>query len=152
MKDLILKIPFIKQAIRQAGIDAFPLAQKDVLDTMRDDLDKQAEELAKKKLNDLLSTVDTRKIVTLNKERGIVFIGGEKAPPERLSALKAEADFVLNSEIWKLLYETPKELAQRTMFVSSESYDDLVKGKAVLFTLSQQKNILDLFSGFIPKK
>ncbi len=120
-------------------------------------LNKRIEELAEYKLNDLLSPVDLRKIVKTDKEKGVVFIGDERVDEGRLSNLKAEAEFFKESDLWHLLSETPKELAQRAMFVTSESLVDLQKGKSILYTLSVQKNIVDIFlsyqkPGEIPKK
>lgn len=152
MIKFLSKLPLFKQVYRQGGIDSFALAQKDVLETMRDDLDKQAEELAKKKLNDLLSVVDVNKIVTVDKARGIVFIGGIKAEAGRLANLKSEAEFLLESDLWHLIHETPKELASRAMFVNGETLADLQKGKSMLYTLSTQKNIIETFKSYTPKK
>lgn len=105
--------------------------------------DEIAEEKASKMLNDLLSNVDMTSIVSLDKMRGIVFIGGKQADKGRLSNLKAEAEFLMQSDLWKLLSETPRELAQRAMFVDSESLDDMKKGKSILFMLATQKKIID---------
>lgn len=94
-------------------------------------------------LNSLLSNVDLNRIVSLDKARGIVYIGGKQADRGRLTNLKAEAEFLMQSDLWKLLQETPRELAQRAMFVDSESIDDLKKGKSILYTLSTQQKIVD---------
>ncbi len=99
-----------------------------------------------------MTVIDPRKIVTIDKPRGIVYIGGTRVDNARLSNLKAEAEFFLASDLWALIYETPKELAQRAMFISGESLVDMQKGKSMLYTLSTQKNILDTFKSYIPKK
>ena len=112
---------------------------------------QQIEDKARELLNELLSNVDLNKIVALDKARGIVYIGGQKVTPERLMNLKSEAQFLMQSELWHLIYETPKELAQRAMFVNSESLDDMKKGKSILYTLSTQKNIVDTFLSYVPK-
>ncbi len=90
--------------------------------------------------------------MTIDKQKGIIYVGGERIDVARLANLKAEADFFLASDLWTLLYETPKELAQRAMFVNGESLVDMQKGKSMLYTLSTQKNILETFKSFIPKK
>ncbi len=148
----ILGFSFVQNAIKEAEIRAFPVAQKDVLETMADDIEKRANELASKKLSDLLSNVDLNKIVTLDKQRGIVYIGGSKADDPRLANLKAEAEFFLQSDLWGLLYESAKELASRTMFVSGETLADMQKGKSILYTLSAQKNIVETFKSYQPKQ
>ncbi len=87
-------LPFLKEIYRQGGIDSFHLAHKDIRETMRDDLDKQAEILAKKKLEDLLSVVDERKIITFNEREKSVYIGGLRATAEQLANLKQEAEAI----------------------------------------------------------
>lgn len=142
----------IKESERRGGINAFPLAQKDILETMRQDIDKQADELAVKKLNDLLSAVDLKSVVTFNKQQGTIFIGGERADEGRLANLKSEAEYFSQSDLWKLIYETPKQLAERSMFVAGESLVDMQKGRSILYTLASQKEIIDMFKNLVFKK
>jgi hypothetical protein len=146
MKDYLLKTKLFAWAYRQGGIDAFPLAQKDILETMRDDLDAQAEELANRKLATLLSIVDEKLIVSASKT-GTLLIGGERPDDARLANLKEDAEFLMQSDIWKLLYETPKALAEKAMFVDDGKLDtQLLKGRAILYTLATQKKIIGIFS------
>lgn len=151
IKKFVLNLSFVRDALKEAEIKAFPVAQKDILDTMRDDLNKQAQELAKQYLNDLLSPVDLRKIVTLDKPRGMIFIGGEKVEEGRLNNLKAEAEFFMQSDLWQLLYQTPKELASRAMFINGETLADMQKGKSILYVLSVQDNIVRTLKSYIDK-
>lgn len=155
-KNLALRVPFIAGALddayKKGGIDSFPLAQKDILETMRDDLDKKAEELAKEKLMQLLSIVDENKIVTFNEKVGAVFIGGERATEGQLLNLKQEAEALMKFDLWALIYETPKKLAHLAMFVSGESVDDMKKGRSMLYTLSTQKRIIETFKAYNPPK
>lgn len=144
-------LPFFREVYRIGGIDAFPLAQKDILETMNDDLEKKADELSVKKLAGLLSIIDTQSIVKYDKRIGGIFIGDKRADEGRLRNLKAEAEFFLQSDLWKLISETPKELAQQTMFVSGENLVDLQKGRSMLYTLSVQKNIVETFHLYEPK-
>lgn len=113
---------------------------------------ESVERVASKMLNDMLSNVDMKKVVTLDKQHGIVFIGGERASEGRLGNLRSEAEFLLNSDLWSIISETPKELAQKSMFTEGENVEkQLAKGRTILYTLSTQRNILDIFRGFIPK-
>jgi hypothetical protein len=96
-----------------------------------------------KRLNDMLSTVDMHKIVTVDSKAGIVYIGGERVDKMRLNNLRQEAEAISQFELWSLLMETPKELAQRAMFVNSESLDDLKKGKTILYTIDTQQKIVN---------
>jgi hypothetical protein len=130
---------------------AFADARKDLEETNIYDVDEKSKELCKQKLNDLLSNVEMHKIVSLDKTKGILFIGGVKADEGRLANLKAEAEFLDKSDIWQLMQETPKELAQRAMFVEGESLDNMKKGRSILYTLSTQKNILDILKSYVGK-
>jgi len=104
-----------------------------------------------KELLKLLTVVDFNNIITVD-QRGIVSIGGRKATDIELSNLKAEAEFFLTSSLWKIIYESPKELAQRAMFINGEGLDDLKKGRAMLYTLESQKRILEMLKTYNPVK
>lgn len=146
------KFPLLKEIYRQGGIDSFALAQRDILETMRDDLEKQAEELSKVKLAQLLSPVDLNQIVKYDKTGRLIYIGSETADEGRLGNLKSEAEMIFATNLWKLLTETPKELAQRAMFIAGDSIHDMTKGRAILYTISTQENILNTFKNLSPNK
>lgn len=142
----IIKIPFLKEIYRRGSLDAFVKAHADIRETMADDLDKKAEALAQIKLMELLSIVDDRQIVAIDTRTKALMVGGERLDESRAHNLKAEAEFFLESDLWKLIYETPKELAQRAMFVDDGTLENqLLKGRAILFTLATQKKIVDTF-------
>lgn len=148
MKNIILKIPYIKalieEARREGGIDAFPRAHKDILETMKDDLEARAEILAEQKLANLLSVVNYSDIVTLDKSRGLILIGGERIDEIRLNNLRAEAEMIEQTDIWKLLIETPKDMAHKALFVEGDNLDTMKKGRAMLYTLDSQEKIISL--------
>lgn len=151
MKNWILKRFFSKELAeerRQGSIEAFPLAQKDLLDTFNDDVEKRAEELSKIKLAALLSPINAEKIITFNPKQRAIFLGGERITDSQLANLKAEADFFATSELWKILHETPKELAQRAMFVEGDSLDTMKKGRIMLYTLDTQNRIVKAIQGY----
>ncbi len=100
------------------------------------------------RLNELLTVVDPRKVVALDKKNGRILIGGQPADERLLSNLKSESEAILGMEIWQLLYETPKALAERAMFVEGESLDAMQKGRTMLYTLSTQKKILDILKSY----
>lgn len=121
------------------------MAQKDFQETMRDDLDKQAEELAQKKVAALLSNVDLNTVVKYDRTGKLIFIGDERADDARLANLRSEAILVADTTLWKLLIESPKKLAQDALFVNGKTMEDVVKGRAILYALSTQENILNTF-------
>ena len=146
------KITFTEKDKEALYRKAFNDAREDFEETRVNDIEEKSLELAKEMLNKMLSVVDPNAILSIDKKNGMVFLGGVKADDMTLNNLKAEADFITSSHIWKLMYETPKELAQRFMFVSAETLDDLRNGKSMLYTLNTQKNILDLCKSFSKKK
>lgn len=150
-KNWVLSWSFVRQQIYSR---IFKAAQDDMMETFVGDVDKEAEIKAKKLLNDLLSPVDLTSIVRVDKTHGILYIGEERATDLQLTNLKAEAEALQEYGLWKLLYETPKSLAEREMFVSGDNLDAMKKGRSILYTLSTQKNILDVLLSYqqAPKK
>ncbi len=49
--------------------------------------------------------------------------------------LRAQARFLLESDVWKRIVLSTKHEAQKTMFEKSQSWDDMYFGKAVLYVL-----------------
>ncbi len=98
-----------------------------------------------------MSVVDPQAIVTIDKTKRLLYIGGELADPGRLANLKAEADFLVQTDLWKLIHETPKQLAHREMFVAGDSLDAMKKGRSMLFWVDAQKNIIDTLRSYTPK-
>lgn len=156
IKYWILKTFFeseLKEATTRGSIDAFEKARKDLEETNVYDTDTKAEALAKQKLIDLLSPIDDRSIVTLDKTNRIVFVGGERADDGRLNNLKAEAEFFEQSDLWKIIVNTPKRLAEKAMFVDDGKVENqLIKGRAMLYLLDSQQNIVSIFKSYEPKK
>ncbi len=104
-----------------------------------------------KELAKLLSPIDWSKVVSVDKSTRQVLIGGKTADAGRLASLKSEAELFLQSDLWQLMYETPKALAQEEMFVKGESLESLQKGRSMLYTLDALKNVLMAFKPTIPK-
>lgn len=142
----------VKEAIKREEINyatrLFKNAVEDVQAGFEGDVKVEAKLQAEQMLINLLSPVDYRKIVTFDPKNRLIYIGGEKADQTRLKNLKAEADFIIESDLWNLLHETPKELAHKAMFVEGESLDTLKKGRSMLYTLSAQRNIVELFKAY----
>ncbi len=99
----------------------------------------------KRRLNELLTIIDPQFIVTDDPLKGLIYINKQPVDTQRLLNLRAEAEFLANSELWKIIYETIKDNAQRTMFINSKTLDDLQKGKSMLYTLDLQRQIVELF-------
>lgn len=101
-----------------------------------------------KRMNELLSPIDHKRIVTLDSKAGAIYIGGNRADEGRLLNLKQEAEALERFDLWGIIHETPKELAQRAMFVAGDSIEEMRKGRAMLYTLDTQRRILDTFKSY----
>lgn len=146
MRDWLLNSKLFHWAYRQGGIDSFTLVEKDLLETMRDDVAKQADVIAKESMASLLSVLNDADIVSRETRSGALLIGGKPVDESTLANIKAEAEFLVHSELWGLLYETPKKLAYQAMFVDDGTIENqLIKGRAILYMLDSQKRIVDLF-------
>ncbi len=151
MKERILHIFFKKEldAIRKHFYtEVMKGATDDVLATFNEDVDTRAKELMEQRLSAMLSPVDYSKVVYYDKARGIIQINGESIDPGRLANLNSEASMIAEMDIWQLICETPKELAQRAMFIEGDSIDTMKKGRSMLYHLSAQKNIVDMFKRY----
>ena len=136
---------------RAIYIKAFEGAEKSLKETLNLDIEKKAKELADKMINDMLSFVDENKIISVN-THGMVYIGGEQADKAYLMNLKSEAEMIESTNMWTILYESPKKLAQEAMFVKGETLADMAKGKSMLYLLATQKKILDTIKSYQQKK
>lgn len=147
----LAQTPLFRWAHRRGGIKSFKLAHEDILLTMQDDLDDQAEELAQQKLSQMLTAVDMTKVIS---QKGkILYLGKNIIDEGTLANLKSEAEFLYASQIWKVIQETPRELAQLSMFVDDGKIENqLIKGRAVLYTLDTQKRIVELLSSLYTVK
>lgn len=102
-----------------------------------------------KELEKLLSIIDEKMVARFDAKTGAVFIGGERADQARLANLKSEAEFLIQTDLWKILNHSIRQLAEQAMFVSGESLDDMKKGRSILFMLDSQKRMVELFKSFV---
>lgn len=155
IKAWILRQKFVADYVKEQEKDfatrLFKNAREDVLEEIEVDVEARAEAIAEERLMKLLTLVDWTNVVRIDKAKGILLIGDERADEARLNNLKSEAEIFSSSELWKLLQETPKQLAYDALFKVSESLDDLKKGKAMLYTLDSQQNIVNIFKNYVKK-
>ena len=111
----------------------------------------EIEDLANKMVSDLLGFVDEKKVITMNEKQGAIFLGGERITPEECVNLKQEAELILTTDLWKIFNNTIRDIANKTMFEKSESFDDMKSGKCFLYNLSLQNKILNMFKNYVKK-
>lgn len=145
IKEWILNTFFkteLEEATRKGSIDAFSKAHADILETMADDLNTRAKELAQTMIKDMLSPVDYRFVISRNLRTKQLMLGTVEADAGQIGNLKSEAAFFKDSNLWKILVETPRSLAFEAMFVKGDK-DNFDKGRAMLFHIDSQQKILD---------
>jgi hypothetical protein len=104
------------------------------------------------KLNELLGFVDLKNVVTYDKQTGVVFVGGEHLDEAQILNLKSEAEYILQTGIWKILNETIRHVAHETMFTKSQTFEDMRSGRMMLYNLNTIKDLLAVFKGCQQKK
>lgn len=95
-----------------------------------------------KLLSYLYNTVDAREVITVTKG-GLVKLGGEQISDAELFELAREVKSFRRSRLWKILTETLKDHAHRTMFTNSKNWEDMLSGKMLLYGISVEENILE---------
>ena len=72
-----------------------------------------------------------------------VIVGGKRLAPQDIANLKAEAEAIRNTKVWKILHENVERDAKQRIFEKAVSIHDLNFGKAILYTTDLQDRILD---------
>lgn len=111
-------------------------------------INKDLQEEVNKKLASMLGFVDEKNIITFDKAKGIILIGGERVSEERLTNLRSESEIFLQSDLWKILSGTITFMAYNQMFVKSQKYEDTLSGKMWLYHLDIQKKLMDTFKSY----
>ncbi len=151
IKNWILKLDFVRKAINQASVDGTDWGKSQSDANWQQAFDEQVEMKSKKALTDLLMPFDERLIITYDKKTGLIFVGGKRLEEPTIMNLKAESEFFKNSQLWKIINESLKSQAQKTMFENSTTFEDMMTGKMMLYDLSFQNKILDIFIGYTQK-
>ncbi len=151
IQKFILNLGFVRKAINLSSIEGTDWGKKQSDDNWQQAFDEQVEMKSKKLLSDLLGAVDERKVITYNKKTGSIFIEGKKIEEHQIMSLKAEAEYLLKSDLWQIINQTLKLQAERTMFENSTTFQDVLNGKMMLYNLSFQNNILNIFASYTPK-
>lgn len=78
--------------------------------------------------------------------KNVILYKGFKLKPEKIESIKVDAKTFRDSVIWKLLSDDMKYVANKRMFEVSESMDDMMAGKMVLYTIDLINKKLDNLS------
>ena len=89
--------------------------------------------------------------VLFKEKDGKWYLGTLRLTPSQLRQYADEAAIIKSLTLWKELEKCIKYLANRSMFLKSETIDDMIAGKLVLFTLKNINEILDNASKLVDK-
>ncbi len=138
--------------LAEASSRAMAMAQRDMLETMEDDLEKRAQIIADRKVKDLYVPIKMDSVITMTKN-GVIYINGTQADDAMLANLKSEAEAITQFNLFKILQETPRALAERAMFLEDGNIEaQLLKGRAVIYMLDSQKRVIELLKNVQIKK
>ena len=95
-------------------------------------------------VKDFLKSIKEEDILRMSARGGIMYRGKELSR-EEVDIIRNEAEILQNSRVLKLLLLDVEYLAQEIMFEKSTTYDDMMMGKAILYTTDiLQKKIRNL--------
>jgi hypothetical protein len=83
---------------------------------------------------------------------GTVWLGRDRLTDTDISSLKAEAKALSESRLWVILQSTVGELARQTMFEQSQTFNDMLSGKLMLYSLQKIAKIVSLIKDLPAKK
>ena len=93
-----------------------------------------------KKLYNTISTDDV-----LQTRGNKLFVGDREISKEVLNNLKQEALLLKDMYLWEILTNHIKYLSNELMFSQSKNDDDIIFGKATLYNLQIQEDIINQF-------
>ncbi len=156
MKQWLLETFFkdFKRECENNATKAYLNAFKELEDAeaeVKKDIEERAEKLAKQKLENMLSIINEQNIITFDKRNKGIYIGGQRMTDSQLQNLKQEVEALQQFDLWKILNETPKELAKHAMFIDDGNLNNqLLKGRVMLYLLDTQSRILSTIKQFAP--
>lgn len=90
-------------------------------------------------VKDLFNLVDGEDILRVDTRGGIIF-RGQVLPKEEVEAIKRDAAHFRDSFLWKALTNEVKYIANKRMFEKSQTLDDILAGKLLLYILDVLEN------------
>ena len=86
---------------------------------------------------------DSSKILKYRKSSQILYLNGEQISDIETNSLIQEARFIEKTKLWEIMQNNLVEAARKTMFDKAKTTDDLFFGKAILYCLDIEKNIIE---------
>jgi hypothetical protein len=99
-------------------------------------------------LTGIMVAVDEKRVITFDEKTQVLKVGGQIVPKEYLTALKQEAAMMKKLYIWDIYQNTIASHAREIMFEKSQTFDDMMTGKLMLYNLNILKNILNIIERY----
>lgn len=145
---LIFNSKLFEKHRRDLHTQVFRDAYKDLEETNTYNTEERAKELSEKSLLEMLLPANVQFVIRVDERTKRLVLNGEMLDDATLGNLHAEAMSLVSSNLWNILHNTPKKLAEEALFIKSESLADLQKGKTMLYTLATQQKILDILTSY----
>src|SRR3990167_9879070 len=97
---------------------------------------------------DLFNTISSDDVLFKEKD-GRWYLGTQLLDAGLLRQYADEANIIKSTVLWKEMQKCIKYLTNRSMFLKSETIDDLIAGKIVLLTLKNIGEVLDTASNIV---
>lgn len=82
---------------------------------------------------------------------GKIYLGKNEATDQETQNLIAEAVFFKESRLYQVLISSLGDKAKQKMFEKSETWEDMLGGKLMLYNLDVQKQIVELLASLAHK-
>jgi len=80
----------------------------------------------------------------LTEKNGKLFLNKILIPDKLKDQLKSEANLYRNTKLWEIITNTLENQAYESGWTKSTTLQDLLNAKSICFTISVQKNIIEL--------
>jgi hypothetical protein len=92
-------------------------------------------------LRKLFPIFEVENVLTVSKS-GHLFLNGEVVQEKQKNSLKAQARMLRDSGLWEIMAASLKHRAQKIAFDESQTLQDLLNAKMILYTISVQENMI----------
>ncbi len=140
LKEWILGLEFVKDELNVKYHKGYSWGKNE---TPPIDIDQ----IVSERISSLLGTVDERKVIRTDSNKGFIFLGDEMLDPSTVHNLRQEAELMDKLELWHLMINTIRATAHKKVFVDSKDLTDVLAGKMALYNLDLMKKILTVFLG-----
>ncbi len=82
-------------------------------------------------------------VLSVGEKNGLIYLNGNQISDVELFNLAEETRALETWRVWGILHNTLSDMARKTMNEKATTYEDMMSGKLILYTLDIQKSILN---------